>query len=254
MIPGKSEGNVLALVWAGKCANCKEKGHHANVCPRQVPAFVAAAALLPAQAAALPAEALSLHEPAQADALPKAGKQFALTASAFALLQQRTKNFDMLVDCIVHAGKLTSQSVTAFLDTSSHTGHALVNASTCTAHEARSLILHAQQCRKLQEFSAVYLLLACKDASWKFLLKDMAHIARVIVSANLHLHAYHLRVFIPDLTVWPCTLAGQKAKSLHDGGSQLNLVSQRWATKNGLAPVGESLSITLGNNQQTQVS
>ena len=67
---------------------------------------------MPAQAAALPVEALSLHEPAQAEALPKAGKQFALTAFAFALLQKHTKSFDMLVDCIVHASKLPSQSVT----------------------------------------------------------------------------------------------------------------------------------------------
>ena len=139
VVPGKSEAIVLALVRAGKCANCEEKGHHANVCPRQVPAFVAAAvglpSPLPAQAAALPAEALSLHGPAPVDALPKAGKQFAL-------LQKRTKNFDMLVDCIVHASKLTSQSVRDFLDTSSHKDHALIDASTCTAHEARSLILH----------------------------------------------------------------------------------------------------------------
>ena len=91
-----------------------------------------------------------------------------------------------------------------------------------------------------------------EDASWKALLRDVAHIARVKVSANLHLHAYHQRVFSPDLTVWPCTLAGEGARALHDGGSQLNLISQRWATKNGLAtPAGESLSITLGNGQQT---
>ena len=224
-----------------------------------MPAYVAAAAGLPSplpvQAAALPAEALSLHESAQAEVLPKVGKQFALTASAFALLQKPTKSFDMLVDCIVHASKLPSQSVTEFLGTSSHKGHALINASTCTAHEARSLILHVQQRRKLQEFSAVYLLPACKDASWKTLLRDVAHIARVKVSANLHLHAYHQRVFIPDLTVWPCTLAGEGARALHDGGSQLNLVSQRWATKNGLAtPAGDALSITLGNGQQTPCS
>ena len=101
----------------------------------------------------------------------------------------------------------------------------------------------------------MYLLPACKDVSWRFLLRDVAHIARVKVSANLHLHAYHQRVFIPDLTVWPCTLAGQEAKALHDGGSQLNLVSQRWATKNGLAtPASESLSITLGNGLQTTCS
>ena len=75
-----------------------------------------------------------------------------------------------------------------------------------------------QQCRELQGFSAVYLLPACKDASWKALLRDVAHIARVKVSANLHLHAYDQRVFIPDLTVWPCTLAGEGARALHDGG------------------------------------
>ena len=120
-----------------------------------MPACVAAAVGLPSP---LPAEALSLHEPAQAEDLPKAGKQFALTASALALLQKRTKSFDMLVDCIVHASKLPSQSVTEFLGTSSHKGHALINASTCTAHEARSLILQVQQCRMLQEFSVVYLL------------------------------------------------------------------------------------------------
>ena len=80
VVPGKSEATVLALVRAGKCANCEEKGHHANVCPRQVPAFVAAAvglpSPLPVPAAALPAKARSLHEPAQAEALPKVGKQF----------------------------------------------------------------------------------------------------------------------------------------------------------------------------------
>ena len=35
IIPGKSEGTVLALVWAGKCANCEEKGHHANGCSNE---------------------------------------------------------------------------------------------------------------------------------------------------------------------------------------------------------------------------
>ena len=48
---------------------------------------------------------------------------------------------------------------------------------------------------------------------------------------------------------------GEGARALHDGGSQLNLVSQRWATKNGLAtPAGDTLSITLGNGQQTTCS
>ena len=63
VVPGKSEATVLALVRAGKCANCEEKGHHTNVCLWQVPAFVAAAVGLPspspAQAAALPSAAHS---------------------------------------------------------------------------------------------------------------------------------------------------------------------------------------------------
>ncbi len=107
---------------------------------------------------------------------------------------------------------------------------------------------------KSKPLSAVYLLPSQRDPSWTRLLTGVAQILRVKISQNVHVHAYHERLFIPDLTAWSCTLAGLPARALHDGGAQLNLVSERFAARHGLGYPSATIPITLGNGQQTYAS
>ena len=168
-------------------------------------------------------------------------------------LSKLTKPFDLIIGCHATGTAAASMTPDQFL-TTLHEGHALIDANRCTPFAAKQLIVHAQACRKRKAFSAVYLLPASKDAIWKNLVSDAPHVARLRLTAKLHVHAHYHRIFVPELNSWPCRLAGQGAQALNDGGSQLNLLSKSWATEQGLAVPSSSIVITLGDGTTTSAS
>ena len=168
-------------------------------------------------------------------------------------LSKLTKPFDLIIGCHATGTAAASMTPDQFL-TTLHEGHALIDASRCTPFAAKQLIVHAQACRKRKAFSAVYLLPASKDAIWKNLVSDAPHVARLRLTAKLHVHAHYHRIFVPELNSWPCRLAGKGAQALNDGGSQLNLLSKSWAAEQGLAVPSSSIVITLGDGTTTSAS
>ena len=255
-IPGMTPAQVKAAADANPdgCLLCGQKGHRYAHCPTRGQV----ADTLPKTFACLTETAISVDDKAlQSDALPSTESDLlqssVMPGQVWRRCAKLTKPFDLLVGC--HASDTDTECLTPDLFLSSlHEGHAFINASRCSPFEAKQLILHAQECRKRKSFSAVYLLPSRKDAAWKSLLADVSHVARLRLTSKLYVHAYYQRTFVPDLSSWPCHIAGQAAQALNDGGSQLNLVSSKWAAANGLAVPTSTTAISLGDGTTTTAS
>ncbi len=258
-IPGKSAEEVKALADAGLCLGCGRPGHRWGSCPdRKGQAStphsdqLATACTLVAEPAVLPDDA-SLQPAADLMSDADCDQHSVMPGHVWRRLSKLTKPFDLIIGCHATGTAAASMTPDQFL-TTLHEGHALIDASRCTPFAAKQLIVHAQACRKRKAFSAVYLLPASKDAIWKNLVSDAPHVARLRLTAKLHVHAHYHRIFVPELNSWPCRLAGKGAQALNDGGSQLNLLSKSWAAEQGLAVPSSSIVITLGDGTTTTAS
>ena len=258
-VPGKSEDEVRSLVQRSLCAGCGKDGHVWAKC-RTNPANKGQVAG-PADLSELPSSAscMSMQETSpvahtgEEPALPEACIKVAKPCTFVPRLQRLTKHFDLLVGCQTSKSSAKCIEFSEFLSTMPE-GHALIDMSTCSPLQTRQLIQHAQNCRKLKTFSAVYLLPSSKDAAWKSLLQDLPHIARERIAAKEYVHAYYQRPFVPDMTAWSCQLAGAPAQALNDGGAQVNFVSTRWLTKHGLGIPSSTISIALGDGSPATAS
>ena len=256
-VPGKTPAEVKAQADAhpSDCIGCGSSTHRWAHCPKNTKRGQVLDAL-PMTYACLSRTAAPVHDFAlqQAAALPDAEsdtlQSSVLPGHIWRRCAKLTKPFDMLIGCHAIDSDIACLTPDEFLS-SLHEGHAFINASRCTALEAKQLIVHAQNCRKRKSFSAVYLLPSGKDAAWSSLLSDVSHVARLRLTSRLHVHAHYQRVFVPDLSSWPCQIAGQEARVLNDGGSQLNLLSKQWAARQGLAVPTSSTVITLGDGSTT---
>ena len=259
-VPGKTAAEVKAFADAhpGACLLCGSTAHRFAHCPQKQAGQAPIPWPLPH--ACLTEYAHSVDDKAQqpvALPLPETESDVLQTSVLPGHIWRRcaklTKPFDLFVGCHTTNTDMPSLTPDRFCS-SLHEGHAFINASRCSPLEAKQLIVHAQFCRKRKAFSAVYLLPAGKDAAWKSLLADVSHIVRLRLTSKLHVHAYYQRVFVPDLSSWPCHIAGSAAQALNDGGSQLNLLSAKWAAANGLAVPASTMAISLGDGTTTTAS
>ncbi len=210
-VPGKTAQEVKAIADANPaaCVGCGRTGHRYAQCPSKgLDTLTLPHACLAEVASyvddkaqhcnALPA-LIAESDPLQTSVMP---------AHVWRRCAKLTKQFDLLVGCNAADIDQTCMTPDEFCS-SLHEGHAFINASQCSPFEAKQLILHAQLCRKRKAFSAVYLLPSGKDAVWKSLLADVSHIARLRLTSSMRVHAYYQRIFVPDLSSWPCQIAGQ---------------------------------------------
>ena len=158
IVPGSTPEEVLARVRAGQCAGCGKKGHRWPTCNQnkakgQVPKLCSVAEVLPtAELPSSDSAGLLLEEPElpssgspDSSALPRVEGRV-LSMAAVRRLQKQTKPFESFVGCTPKGVNVPCISIDAFLQ-SQPEGHILVNASCCSAEEARQLILHVRKCR-----------------------------------------------------------------------------------------------------------
>ncbi len=257
-VPGQSDAETKRRADMGVCIGCGIAGHCWNACPycpnnkqRQAPLCSVISACPEDQLS--PQIDQSMHDDALTQSATNVHQCSIMPGHIWKRLAKLTKPFDLMVGCNPADATAVSKTPDQFLDGMPE-GHALINLSRCSALQAKQLIMHAQECRKRKAFTAVYLLPSNKDAMWKSLIGDVPHIARLRLTSQLWVHAHYQRAFVPDLFSWPCQIAGQEARALNDGGSQLNLLSHRWATKFGLAAPTSAIEITLGDGSAATAS
>ncbi len=239
------------------CLKCGKTGHRTRNCTSQPSASNDAPRQIGFQPSLVLAAMLEKHLPNAQEGMQKGLP--CIPHSSLKALEIRTQPFTMLVGCSCDEFAGPKLHLDDF-HTSMRTGHALLDLTSAQPHEARTAILHAQECRHEGSLGIVYLLPSVKHTAWKSLLTNAAGLTSVYprVKQNgksTRAHALYEGPLIAGLsTLWTCNVAGAQARALYDSGSQLNFVSKRWAEIHGLQTPAHSMPLTLVNGQQASCS
>ncbi len=145
VVSGKTPEEVLALVRQKKCAGCGSPKHHYKECPQNPnrcgensSLCCQAQAVSPAVLPTTDSAGISVELPCSnaSACMPTQVESRVLSHAALRRLQQRTKHFQLFVGCNPKQVAAPCISVDEFLE-SQPDGHILVNATGCSAMQAR---------------------------------------------------------------------------------------------------------------------
>ena len=207
VVDGVPAAVVLERLTARVCLKCGQSGHRARECANGPNAARQRTFCPPPIVAAMLDSHLQKHDASIKGGLPS------LPYSSLKALEVRTQPFTSMVGCACDEFPGSKLNFDMFLS-SMHEGHVLLDLSSAKPHEARNVILHAQNCRKERSLGIVYLLPKMKDSAWKALLTNAAGLTSVYPclkqnGKSTKAHALYEAPMVAGLsTIWSCNVAG----------------------------------------------